>query len=139
MVYGALVERLCEADGIPPTENFGTGLAAGFAKYGEGAARCNLGEVENFVPKMPESVGRVLRETQLYVRSKKPENFQDLHAAYCAAEEERKTSRRARLGSSGHAKDRREEWMPERHKTPPLHYRWDIVHSMLQDLNGGEA
>lgn len=138
MVYGALVERLCEADGIPPTMNFGTELVSGFSEYGEAAARCNLDEVERFVPKMPDKVKRVLRETQSFVRTKKPGDFQVLHAAYRAAEVERKTSRRARLGDIGHAKDRREEWKPETHTTPPLHYRWDIVHSMLQDLNGGE-
>jgi hypothetical protein len=137
MVYGALVERLCEADGIPPTKNFGAGLVVGFEKYGAAAARCNLDEVDKFVPGMTDLVKRVLIETQLFVRSNKPDDFGMLFDAYRAAEVDRKSSRRARLGDVGHAKDRREEWLPERHKTPPLHYRWDVVHSMLQDLNGG--
>ena len=66
-----------------------------------------------------------------------PEDFCTLQSCYREAEVYRKepSATRARLAESAHAKNRRFEWEPDRYKTPPLHYRWSIVHEMLTDLN----
>jgi hypothetical protein len=135
MVYGALVESLREAEGVSTERTFRDRLVEGFASYGAAAKRCDLDEVERLVPKMPVAVRAVLRRTQEFVAANDPAAFGALLACYRDAEIDRKTSRRARLGDSGHARDRRFEWEPKRHKTVPLHYRWGIVHGMLQDLN----
>jgi hypothetical protein len=136
MAYGALVEYLREAEGIARTGKFAEQLEGCFAKHGAAASRCNLEEIKRFVPKIPDSVSRVLRDTQAFVQAGVATSFPELLAAYRQAEVERKTLRRARLGNIGHSRDRRAEWRPERHKAPPLHYRWDVVHVMLQDLKG---
>jgi len=67
------------------------------------------------------------------VRSGQPGQFASLHSAYEKSEYQRKRSR-ARLLATERAKLRRAEWDPERHNTTPLHYRWSIVHRMLEDL-----
>ena len=136
MVYGALVEKLRDLEGVSKERTFRDRLVEGFAAHGGAAERCDLNVVERFVPKMPETVRDVLRQTQEFVRAGAPAAFFKLRSCYRDAEEERKTARRARLGESAHAKDRRQEWQPDRHKTPPLHYRWGIVHDVLEDLQG---
>jgi hypothetical protein len=136
LIYGALVEWLREEDGASTDDRFRSGLVAGIQKYGDAAACCDLGGIYHFVPNIPEIVRNVLSETQRYLRAGTPGNFQSLLGTYRLAEEKRKGARRARLGDTGHSKDRRADWLPERHKTPPLHYRWDVVHEMLEDLNG---
>ncbi len=139
MIYGALVEWRREQDGVSTNARFRSGLDAGIQKFGDAAARCDLGEVYRFVPNIPDIVRNVLSETQGYVHAGVAGNFQSLLAVYRLAEEKRKGARRARLGETGHSKDRRADWLPERHKTPPLHYRWDVVYDMLDDLNGEVA
>ena len=139
MVYGALVETQRERDGISTDDRFRSLLDSGSQKYAEAAGRCDLAEVYRFVPNIPLHVRNVLSDTQKYVLSGVTSNFQPLLAAYRLAEENRKGGRRARLGEMGHSRDRRADWLPERHKTPPLHYRWGVVHDMLEDLNRDNA
>ena len=136
MVYGALVETLREEEGVSSDNTFRDRLVEGFACHGRAAKRCDLAAVERFVPKMSASVRAVLRQTQDFVKAGAPADFYKLRQCYRDAEVDRKTIRRARLAESAHAKDRRYEWQPDRHKTPPLHYRWYIVHDLLGDLHG---
>ena len=136
MVYGALVETLREEEGVSITRTFRERLVEWFSNHGRAAKRCDLVVVDRFVPKMPAAVRNVLRQTQDFIRAGNPAGFHTLRSCYRDAEVDRKTIRRARLADSAHAKDRRFEWEPDRHKTPPLHYRWGIVHDMLADLQG---
>ena len=136
MVYGALVETLRQEEGVSTKRTFRERLVEGFAAHGRAAKRCDLALVERFVPKMSAAVRKVLRRTQEFVQAGAPADFQTLRSCYRDAEVERKSIRRARLAESAHAKDRRHDWEPDRHKTPPLHYRWGIVHDVLEDLRG---
>jgi hypothetical protein len=134
-VYGALVEHLRARDGRPDDHTFRNQLETHFAQYGEAAGHCNLDVAETLLPELPPYVKAVLRETQAYVRSGKPENFSNLHPYYQTSEVQRKTSVRARLLDTERAAQRRSEWEPHRHNTTPLHYRWKVVRKMLADLN----
>ena len=136
MVYGALVESLREKEGVSTERTFRDRLVGGFATHGEAAKRCNLAVADSFLPKMSSLVRDVLRQTQEFVRAGDPFEFYKLQSCYRDAEVVRKTIRRARLAESAHAKDRRFEWEPDRYKTPPLHYRWSVVHDVLNDLHG---
>jgi hypothetical protein len=79
-------------------------------------------------------VTAVLRETRDYVREGKPGGFLKLRECYQKSEVNRKSVRRARLLDTPRAAERRAEWDPRRHNTSPLHYRWYIVRTMLDDL-----
>jgi len=105
--------------------------AIGRAVYG--ALVEQLIAAENLLPELPVHVRNVLRETRAYVRAGQPGNFAGLRAAYENSEYQRKKSR-ARLLPTERAKVRRAEWEPDRHNTTPLHYRWQIVYQMLEDL-----
>jgi len=132
-VYGALVEQLIAADGGDANHTYRDRLETHFERYAELAGRCDLDAAEKLLPELPVYVRNVLRETQAYVLAGQPGNFADLPAAYEKSEYQRKKSR-ARLLPTERAKVRRAEWEPDRHNTTPLHYRWQIVYQMLEDL-----
>jgi len=134
-VYGALIERLIARDGGLDNRTFRDQLRTHFLQYGEAAGQCDLDVADRLLPELPPHVKTVLRETQAYVRSEKPENFSRLHDCYQTAEVRRKSSRRARLLDTERSAQRRAEWDPHRHNTTPLHYRWKIVREMLADLS----
>lgn len=131
--YGALVEQLLAEDGGDDLRTYRDLLHTHFERYGEPAARCDLDAAEKLLPDLHPCVRDVLRATQKFVRSGQPGQFAGLHSAYEKSEYQRKRSR-ARLLATERAKLRRAEWDPERHNTTPLHYRWSIVHRMLEDL-----
>lgn len=132
-VYGALVEQLVAGDGGDDLPTYRELLRTHFDQHGEPAARCDLGAAEKLLPDIPPCVRDVLHATQEYVRSGQPGQFARLHSAYERSEYQRKHGR-ARLLATERAKLRRAEWDPKRHNTTPLHYRWSIVHRMLEDL-----
>jgi uncharacterized protein DUF6361 len=134
-VYGALLEQLIARDGGPDEGTFGAQLETHFAAYGEAAARCNLDTAEMLLPELPAHVRNVLRETRAYVRGQRPERFSGLRDCYQKAEVARKSARRARLLDTERGAERRAEWKSRRHNTSPLHYRWQIVREMLEDLS----
>lgn len=132
-VYGALVEERIAADGGGDDRTFRTQLESHFAKFGQMAGRCDLSKATKFL-QLPDYLIEVLKQTQAFVHG---ENFRDLSrlvASYQYAERRRK-GERARLGTSERAAIRREDWLPERHSTAPLHYRWEVVRDMLMDLS----
>jgi hypothetical protein len=134
-VYGALVEELRRRDGISEDARFRQQLRRHFDLYGDAAVRCDLDALEALLPALPGHVRIVLRETQAFVREGSPERFERLRDCYAAAETRRKTPRRARLGVTGIAAQRRAEWDPDpERQTRPLHYRWDIVRDILSDV-----
>jgi len=133
-VYGALVEQLLARDGGPDDQLFREQLTTHFAKYGAAASHCNLDAAEVLLPGLPPHVRKVLRETQAYVRAGNPAKFPVLRECYKDSEVTRKTAQRARLLDTPRAAQRRAEWDPGRHNTTPLHYRWHVVRTMLNDL-----
>jgi hypothetical protein len=134
-VYGALVEQLRTRDGGPDERTFREQLKAHFELYGEAASRCDIDTAEVYLPALPTHFRRVLRETRAFVQNAKPEAFSQLRDCYQKAEVIRKSARRARLLDTELAAQRRAEWIPGRHNTTPLHYRWQVVRSMLADLS----
>jgi hypothetical protein len=133
-VYGALVEELRRRDGAQET-GFRHQLRTHFDLYGDAATACNLDALEALLPSLPVYMRNVLRETREFVREGRPDRFGQLRDGYAYAETKRKTPRRARLGDTSVAAQRRAEWDPDPVKqTRPLHYRWDIVRDMLADL-----
>lgn len=132
-IYGALLEQLIANDGGDANQTFRDLLVSHFEKYADSAGRCDLDAAEQLLPELPVHVRNVLRETRAYVRAGQPQKFMALHASYQTSEYQRKRGR-ARLPLTESAKVRRTEWIPARHNTTPLHYRWQIVYQMLEDL-----
>ena len=132
-VYGALVEHLIADDGGDENHTYCDELQSHFERYAESAGRCDLDVAEKLLPELPVHVRNVLRATRAYVQAGQPGNFAALQAAYATSEYQRKKGR-ARLLATERARLRRAEWEPDRHNTTPLHYRWQIVHQMLEDL-----
>jgi hypothetical protein len=135
-VYGALVEHLRSEDAGSNEKTFRVQLQSHFDAYGESAARCDLPGLEALLPGIPDYVKAVLHKTQAYIREGRPEKFLPLRACYQHSEVMRKTSSRARLPNTNRSAQRRAEWVPGRHNTTPLHYRWYIVRDILNDLSG---
>lgn len=135
-VYGALVEAFIAADGKDVEPVFQKELETHFDTFAEAASSCDLTAVKLLLPNLPEYLFDVLVGTQNFVRAGKAQQFHSLHKVYERSEYLRKGGR-ARLLSTERAKLRREDWDPDRHNTDPLHYRWRIVHLMLEDLRGG--
>lgn len=116
MIYGALVEQLREVDGVSKDDRFRSGLVAGIERHGTAAASCDLAEVFRFMPQHSGDRAPCLVGDPEYVRDGQAENFAPLLESYrLAGRKNEKGSRRARLCETGHAKDRRAEWLPERH------------------------
>ena len=133
-VYGALVEELIANDGGPDDRTFRMLLREHFAQYAEAAARCNLDTVGKLFPDFPDYVTEVLRKTQIYIRTQRPDDSFSLLGCYRESECMRK-GQRARLDNTVRSAIRRSSWQPDRHNTTALHYRWHIVRDMLDDLS----
>lgn len=133
-VYGALVEHLCAEDGREVESIFRAALHSHFDQYGAAASRCDLATLKVILPSIPSYVNDVLAQTQAYVLDGKPEDFLKLRGCYQHSEVTRKTGR-ARLANTLKAVQRRNEWDSGRHNITPLHYRWQVVRKMLNDLS----
>jgi hypothetical protein len=136
-VYAALLEEVCESrdhrNGIG-TVHRDRLLNLIMPQFRNDALRTDLENLRADVPKMPDELFRVLEETCRWLRyPQTPVN--SLLDAYACAEYSRKRDR-ARLPSTGLARDRRNEWYPNQ-TTPaePLHFRWHIAQQFLIDLN----
>ncbi len=135
-VYGALVEAFIASDGKDIELVFQKELEPHFDAFAEAASNCDLNATKKLLPSLPDYFFDVLVDTQNFVRAGKAQQFHSLHKVYERSEYLRKGGR-ARLLSTERAKLRREAWDPDRHNIDPLHYRWRIVHLMLEDLRGG--
>lgn len=134
-VYAALVEELREkVDGCPTEHRHRGYLQAAIEQHREDALALDVEAVRDDAPGgISEGIIAVLRETQTWLRSPRPQ-ARDLHETYEAAERRRK-GRRARLVCSIAGRERRREWLPEEHpEAQPLHYRWRQVRRLLLDL-----
>lgn len=133
-VYGALVEQLRAEDGRVEDSTFRTLLGEKIEQHGTGATEFKINLAQPFLPLLPKYLVELLEETQAFIRAGDPTAFRDLLPFYRRSEMMRKTSQRARLGNTPRAMELRYEWLPERHNTDPLHYRWFVVARMLADL-----
>ena len=132
-IYGALVEQLRGDDGGPDESTFRDLLDTKLAEHGEAADHFDLEAVRGFLPELPEHFVEVLRHTQEFVRKGSAGRFTELLDVFHRSEWRRK-GQRARLGKTPRARQRRTEWLPARHNTEPLHYRWRVITAMLDDL-----
>ncbi|MFG1305512.1 DUF6361 family protein [Xanthobacter autotrophicus] len=135
-VYSALVEEQKELDGREVGRAHREALRDALSDYSEHTASLD-GDllISDLQPDLPPSVEDVLRRTLAWIRSGKL-NPAELLPAYRRAEIKRKGPR-ARLAEEQRGMDRRFEWSAKDHPLPdPLHYRWDQVYLMLQDLEG---
>jgi hypothetical protein len=111
-------------------------MPAKFEEHGARAAQCDIDAIARLIPGIPCYVIEVLRQTREFVRNAKPQAYRDLLNCYKISEVRRKGSQRARLEQTPRSRQRRFEWDPDRHNVDPLHYRWRVVESILEDLNG---
>jgi hypothetical protein len=135
-VYGALVEQLRVEDGCGDEPAFRTMLAEKIKRHGRAAMRFNIISARPYLLSLPGYLVAVLEHTQQFIQGGDPTAFRDLLEPYRTSEMIRKSTQRARLANTPRAKELRKEWLPERHNTDPLHYRWPVVRSMLADLSG---
>jgi len=104
-------------------------------RHGNEAAALDPGALRDDIQSVGGNVLMVLRETQSWMRMKKSRP-EDLYELYEMAERRRK-GRRARLPKTPAGREKRREWLPDRHTlAAPLHYRWRIVCRLLADLRG---
>ncbi|WP_156380872.1 DUF6361 family protein [Pseudolabrys sp. Root1462] len=132
-VYAALVETLREEEDGQPTSNIHrTHLPKVLEQYGIDAGRLSLPELIEDVGTLPPAVTEALDSTLQWL-NEGARNVMALRDVYERAECARKTQR-ARLSRVTGA-SRRLDWNNEEHTAAePLHYRWNVVRSLLGDL-----
>lgn len=131
-VYAALVETLREEDGQPTSRLHRDYLPVVLEEHGADAGRLDLVHLIQDVGSLPSPVVDVLERTVEWL-GKGARNVMTLRNVYERAECSRK-QHRARLSRvSGAA--RRLDWNNLEHATArPLHYRWNVVLGLLDDL-----
>lgn len=133
--YAALVEWMQDrVDGVARGNVHRQNLPVVIAEYRDEALALDVDAVRGDAPDgISESILSVLRETQAWLRRSRP-SVDELHGVYEDAEFRRK-GRRARLAKTIAGREKRAEWIPERHPlATPLHYRWGNVRRLLMDL-----
>ncbi len=134
-VYAALVEQLRQQDGLPASDYHLIQLEEIVDRFRADAVKLNVEEISIDVPSMPAQILAVLRMTQQWLIDGKSDPS-GLLETYANAEGNRKGPR-ARLSPFLSGKEKRAEWMPDKHpKAEPLHYRWKNVRRLLIDLQG---
>ncbi len=134
-IYSALVEDMRENyDGVPSGHVHLDALENLVGEYGNEGLRLDVSEIKTDAEGIDGKILEVLERTQKWVRAG-ARNVSDLYQVYCEAEAKRKT-KRARLPKTLIAREKRLEWIPEKHPAArPLHYRWDVARGFLMDLS----
>ena len=133
-VYAALVETIREeVDKRPTSRRHRDYLPRVIAEHAIATGRVSLDEVFEDVGSVPDSLARVLRNTQEWLAAgAKP--LMALRVSYQDAEWSRKRQR-SRLTDDLNGRDRRLEWSNDDHaEAEPLQYRWNNVSRLLRDL-----
>jgi len=135
-IYAALVEEMREKhDAIPTNDVHRTNLDAVVEKFLPDALALNVEEIAIDSPAIPSGILEVLRTTQSWLRGR-ARDLVPLYDTYALAETRRK-GRRSRLSKTLAGRERRAEWLPDKHPlATPLHYRWANVRQLLMDLQG---
>ncbi|KAK0339893.1 hypothetical protein LTR94_032738, partial [Friedmanniomyces endolithicus] len=136
-VYAAQVETLCEElDRSKRSDTQRAALTGIVQRWKSQAARLDwpafLDDMRDRTELAPV-VSVALHDTLAWVRAGHTDPMR-LERVYRDAEEARK-GRRARLSRSQFGVDQRADWDNDHHpQGAPLHYRWDRVQMLLQDL-----
>lgn len=137
VLYGAMIEQLAAAENVALGHRLRAEIPRALKRHREAALRCDLAALRAVAPAIAEGreeVYRACEATVEFARRGHTEIGADLIATYRAAEVARKGADRARLGHGEKAEARRRSWNPEEHGIQTLHYRWDVVQRMLEDL-----
>lgn len=131
-VYDALLERMLKNDGRETSSRHRSHLADVLEEHGPVAAQLGIDSLEADIGVMPPRLRAVLRATKEWIESG-PVDPWPLLDAYTAAEARK--GLRARLAPTPDGRARRLEWLRDEHNLAgPLHYRWEQVRTLLNDL-----
>ncbi len=137
-VYAALVEETRDRDGVPTEHTHRSNLAVVVERYRDSALALDINAVEQDIPNMlaggagGSTMSQVLQNTQTWL-TQRDLPLDRVYSIYRDAE--RRKGRRARLAMTLSGRQRRAEWIPEKHPyAVPLHYRWGNVRRLLLDL-----
>jgi hypothetical protein len=136
-VYDALLERIFETDDKRETSTrHRDHLAAIVEEHGAVAANLDVDALEADIGALPPKLRAVLTATKEWIASKS-QNPAPLFDVYAAAEARK--GPRARLALTPNGRARRLEWSSDEHGLAgPLHYRWEQVSTLLNDLADAE-
>jgi hypothetical protein len=136
-VYDALLERIIEIDDRREiTARHREHLKSIIAEHGQTAAGLDLAALEADIGALPPKLVAVVTATRDWIVAglESPEGLFDV---YMAAEARK--GARARLAPTPNGRARRLEWSSEEHGlAAPLHYRWQQVSTLLNDLANAE-
>ncbi|MGH6754367.1 MAG: DUF6361 family protein [Bradyrhizobium sp.] len=132
-VYDALLEHIVEADDRRQTSNRHRDHAVTVVeKHGSLAAELNVDALEADIGVLPSKLRAVLTATKSWIASRSRDR-RALFDVYAAAEARK--GLRARLAPTPNGRARRLEWLSDEHGLAgPLHYRWEQVSTLLNDL-----
>lgn len=132
-VYDALLEHMIEADDKREiSSRHRDHLVNVVEEYGSIAAKLDADALEADIGALPSKLRAVLTATKAWIASKS-ENPGSLFDVYAAAEARK--GPRARLATTPNGRARRLEWSTDEHGLAgPLHYRWEQVSTLLNDL-----
>jgi hypothetical protein len=136
-VYDALLEHIVEADDKRETSTRHRDHLVGVVEeHGSIAATLDVDALEADIGALPSKLRMVLTATKAWIAAKSV-NPAALFDAYAAAEARK--GPRARLAPTPNGRARRLEWSSDEHGLAgPLHYRWEQVSTLLNDLAGAE-
>jgi hypothetical protein len=132
-VYDALLERVLEVDDKREiSTRHRDHLAAIITTHGRLAAKLDISALEADIGTLPSKLLAVLTATKDWIASKSGDPA-ELFDVYTAAEARK--GPRARLAPTPNGRARRLEWSTDEHSlASPLHYRWEQVSTLLNDL-----
>ncbi|MBR0752102.1 hypothetical protein JQ604_07885 [Bradyrhizobium jicamae] len=136
-VYDALLEHMVEADDKREiSSRHRNHLINVVEEYGSIAAKLDVDALEADIGAVPSKLRAVLTATKEWIASKS-ESPGSLFDVYAAAEARK--GPRARLAKTPNGRARRLEWSSDEHGLAgPLHYRWEQVSTLLNDLADAE-
>lgn len=136
-VYDSLLEHIVETDDKRATSTrHRDHLAAVIEEHGPIAAKLDIDAVEADIGALPPKLHAVLTATKDWIATKSG-NPARLFDVYSAAEARK--GPRARLAPTPNGRARRLEWSSDEHGLAgPLHFRWEQVSTLLNDLANAE-
>ncbi|WP_372398696.1 DUF6361 family protein [Azospirillum sp. HJ39] len=136
-IYDALLERIVEIDDRRDVSaRHREHLKAVLAEHGPIAARLDIAALEADIGTLPPKLLAVVTATKEWIAAGSGSPVA-LSAVYTAAEARK--GPRARLAPTPNGRARRLEWSIDEHGLAgPLHYRWQQVSTLLDDLADAE-
>lgn len=136
-VYGALLESVCEMkDGRETSTRHRDHLRSVIEEYGPDAVGLDVDALEMDIGTLPSKLRTVLTATKDWI-TRSPAKPAALLDVYTLAEGRK--GPRARLAMTPNGRARRLEWSNDEHALAgPLHYRWEQVGILLDDLATSE-